>query len=99
MSEQAITEQEILTSVKRILTEIAKETFTRPGLRHPLSDDTINNMRQCLKMISIREVTLSGHDSDVSASRPKYIDEAPKNVVVSLADIKSSKPKSDSNTP
>ncbi len=92
MSDQQVTEQEILTAMKRILTDIAKETFTRPGLRHPLCDTTINNMRECLKLISVREAELSGHPSDVSASRPRYIDEAPKNVVVSMADIKSTKP-------
>ena len=91
MSDQQVTEQEILTIMKRILTDIAKETFTRPGLRHPLCDATINNMRECLKLISIREVELSGHPTDVSASRPRYVDETPENVVVSMADIKSAK--------
>ncbi len=93
MSDQQVTEQEILTAMKRILTDIAKETFTRPGLRHPLCDTTINNMRECLKIISVREAELSGHSKDVSASRPRYIDEAPKSVVVSITDIKSAKTK------
>ncbi len=97
MSDQQVTEQEILTAMKRILTDIAKETFTRPGLRHPLCDATINNMRECLKLISVREVELSGHSSDVSASRPRYVDEAPKNVVISMADIKSTNAKAKSD--
>jgi len=98
MSDQQVSEQEILTIMKRILTDIAKETFTRPGIRHPLCDATINNMRECLKLISVREVGLSGHPSDVSASRPRYVDEAPKNVVISMSDIKSNKTKSDTDS-
>ena len=96
MTEEQVSEQEILTIMKRILTDIAKETFTRPGVRHPLSDDTINNMRECLKMISVREVSLSGSggDDDVSAQRPRYIDEPAKSVVVSMQDLKK-KPSTD----
>lgn len=96
MSEEQVTEQEILTIMKRILTDIAKETFTRPGLRHPLSDDTIGNMRECLKLISVREVALSSHVSDVSAKRPRYIDEPKKSVVVSMQDLKK-KPSNDAD--
>ena len=88
MSEKQASEQEILAIMKRILTDIAKETFTRPGVRHPLSDNTINNMRECLKLISVREVELSGNDTDVSTQRPRYVDEPPKSVVVSIQDVK-----------
>ncbi len=97
MSEEQVNEQEILTIMKRILTDIAKETFTRPGLRHPLSDDTISNMRECLKLISVREVTLSGNSDDVSAKRPRYIDEPKKSVVVSMQDLKK-KPSNDNDS-
>lgn len=97
MSEEQVTEQEILTAVKRILTDIAKETFTRPGLRHPLSNETIQNMRECLKLISVREVDLSGNTDDVSAKRPRYIDEPQKSVVVSMQDLKK-KPSNDSDS-
>jgi len=97
MSDEQVTEQEILNAVKRILTDIAKETFTRPGLRHPLSDHTIGNMRECLKLISVREVALSGNSEDVSAKRPRYIDEPPKSVVVSMQDLKK-KPSNESDS-
>lgn len=93
MSEENISEQDVLVIMKRILTDIAKETFTRPGLRHPLSDDTIGNMRECLKLISVREVALSGNTSDVTTKRPRYIDEPQTSVVVSMKDLKK-KPKS-----
>ena len=91
MSKEQVNEQEILSLMKRILTDIAKETFTRPGLRHPLSDATIGNMRECLKLISVREVDLAGNESDVTSKRPRYIDEPSSSVVVSMQDLKPKK--------
>ena len=88
MSEQEVTEQQVLAIMKRLLTDIAKETFTRPGLRHPLSEATIGNMRECLKLISVREVDLSSDPVNVSAKRPRYVDEPNKSVVVSMQDLK-----------
>lgn len=88
MSEQEVTEQQILAIMKRLLTDIAKETFTRPGVKHPLSDATIGNMRECLKLISVREVDLSSDSVNISNKRPRYVDEPEKSVVVSMQDIK-----------
>ena len=94
MSDQEVTEEQILAIMKRLLTDIAKETFTRPGVQHPLTDATIGNMRECLKLISVREVDLSSDSKDISAKRPRYVDEAQKSVVVSMQDIKK-KPSND----
>ena len=48
-------EHRILRAVKSVLTDVVKDTATAPGLRHPLSDKTIDNIRECLKLISARE--------------------------------------------
>ncbi|MBN4080252.1 segregation and condensation protein A [Beggiatoa alba] len=98
MSTQQVTEQEVLAIMKRILTDIAKETFTRAGVRHPLSDETINNMRECLKLISIREADFSNNSGDVSPKRPHYVDEPKKSVVVSMLDLKSKSSNTDDKT-
>ena len=52
-------EERILRVMKRVLTGIAKDTYTRPGHRHPLSDDTVNDIRNCLSLITAREVELN----------------------------------------
>ena len=88
MSDQEVTEEQILAIMKRLLTDIAKETFTRPGVQHPLTNATIDNMRECLKLISIREVDLSADPDNISAKRPRYVDEPKKSVVVSMQDLK-----------
>lgn len=68
-------EAEILAAVKSTLTLVIKDTATPPELKHPLSDNTILMMRECLKLISVREQELAkllGHEMK---DRPFYIDE------------------------
>ncbi len=68
-------EEQILQIMKRVLTDIAKETFTRPGFSHPLSDDTIHNMREALRLISERERELASQRGDHWEARPQFVDE------------------------
>jgi hypothetical protein len=79
-------EQRILRLVKKVLTEVAKDTYTPPELRHPLSTNTINGIRECLSLISARESELNGE----STRKPRFIDEPQDKVVVQLD---TSKPK------
>jgi len=45
MSDIARTKEErILRAMRQVLTSIAKDTYTRPGHRHPLSDETVNDI-------------------------------------------------------
>jgi hypothetical protein len=42
MTDQELTKEErILRVMKRVLTDVAKDTYTRPGHRHPLSDERL----------------------------------------------------------
>ncbi|WP_455217068.1 hypothetical protein [Kaarinaea lacus] len=75
-------ELRILKMVKRTLTDIAKDTYTPPELKHPLSEQTINSIRECLSLISAREAELAGLEGQVSSSKPRFIDEPQDTVVV-----------------
>lgn len=89
-------EEKILTAVKRVLTEVIKDTATEPGLKHPLSENTINGLRDCLILITQREQELAAAAGRSMDKRPHFIDE-PKpqgDVVVSIDSISRSKPKS-----
>jgi len=85
-------EQRILRMVKKVITDIAKDTHTLPGIRHPLSDSTINNMRACLDLIVSREAELTTQHSNVSSGKPHFTDEPSGNITVQL---KSAKPNDD----
>ena len=85
MSDEELTREErILRVMKRVLTGIAKDTYTRPGHRHPLSDDTINDIRNCLSLITTREMELNEAAGRSMEHRPHFVDEPPKSVVVPL---------------
>ena len=51
-------EERILTAVKLTLAAVIKDTATPHGMRHPLSDNTIRDLRMCLALISAREPKL-----------------------------------------
>ncbi|HHI93180.1 MAG TPA: segregation and condensation protein A [Gammaproteobacteria bacterium] len=77
-------EQRILRMVKKVITDIAKDTYTPPGMRHPLSDNTINTMRVCLDLIVAREAELAAQDDNPPSSRPRFVDEPSGSVIVQL---------------
>jgi len=77
-------EERILRMVKRVLTDIAKDTSTPPGMKHPLSDQTIQNIRECLSLISGRERELAESAGRPSRSRPEFIDEPKKTQVLTF---------------
>jgi len=77
-------EERILRMVKKVLTDIVKDTTTPPGMKHPLSDTTIEGIRDCLGLIAARENELQIEAGRESQTRPHFIDEPQKNVVVTL---------------
>ena len=97
MSDQKQTQEElILQAVKIALTTVVKETATAPGLKHPLSDETLIGIRDCLGMISHREQELAQEHGRDMSKRPRYVDEVVnKEVVVSIDSLVKSKEKSD----
>ena len=85
MTEENLNKEErVLRVMKRVLTNIAKDTYTRPGHRHPLSDDTVNDIRNCLSLITAREAELNDAAGRAMNHRPRFIDEPKSWVVVPL---------------
>ncbi len=88
-------EEKILGAVKRVLTEVIKDTATQPGLKHPLSESTVNGLRDCLVLISQREQELAEEAGRAMDKRPRFTDEPREqgDVVVPLNKIGKAKPK------
>ena len=76
-------EQRILIIMRKVLAQIVKETTPDPGLRHPLSERTIEDIRECFALIAARERELAD-DAGIPQERPRYIDEPHTSTVVSL---------------
>ena len=68
-------EERILRAVKMTLANIIKDTATPHGMRHPLSDGTIQDLRQCLALISARERELAQAAGKPADEKPHYADE------------------------
>jgi hypothetical protein len=68
-------EERILRAVKRTLANVVRDTATPHGMRHPLSDATIEDLRQCLALISARERELAQAAGRDATARPRYADE------------------------
>lgn len=68
-------EEKILRAVKLALTNVIKDTATKPGMVHPLTDNTIQDLRQCLSLISARERELAEAAGRPMNDRPRYVDE------------------------
>ena len=85
MSEPELTtEERVLRMMKRTLTDIARDTAPEPGMRHPLSERTIQGMRECLMLITVREQELAKEYGRDTSARPRYRDEPRSEVVVPL---------------
>jgi len=77
-------EEEILHVMRKVLTDIAKDTYTPAELKHPLSEGTIHSIRDCLALISSREAELAKEAGRENNMRPRYVDEPSSSVVVKL---------------
>jgi hypothetical protein len=72
---EASVEARILQAMKLTLANVIKDTATPHGMRHPLSDGTIQDLRQCLALISARERELAQAAGKAVDGRPHYADE------------------------
>jgi len=68
-------EERILQAVKLTLAGVIRDTATPHGMRHPLSDATIQDLRQCLALISARERELAQAAGKLLGAQPRYADE------------------------
>ena len=96
MSQDSSKEREILVVMRKVLAQIIKDT-TPPSraMKHPLSDRTIEDVRNCLGLISLRERELADAAGAVQ-ERPYYTDEPQSAEVVSITKV-GRPPKKDDN--
>jgi len=73
MSELSI-EQQILIAMRKTLAAIVKDVTPPPGMKHPLSERTIEDIRQCFGLLAAREKELADARERVG-ERPYYADE------------------------
>lgn len=77
-------EERILRVMRRVLIEVIKDTTTMPGLKHPLSERTQDDIRRCLDLITARQGEIAEAAGIEMNERPVFGDQPKKSVVVPL---------------
>lgn len=68
-------ELRLLSAVRKTLISIAKDTMTKPGLRHPLTQDTQKMITDCLDIVVSRQAAIEKESGAHTKMKPVYIDE------------------------
>ncbi|CAK0766213.1 Segregation and condensation protein A [Gammaproteobacteria bacterium] len=75
--EQLISKEEIiLHAVRKVLTQVIRDTAVEPGMLHPLSSVTRDQIRNCFLQITERERELAVLAGRPTTARPRFKDEA-----------------------
>jgi hypothetical protein len=76
-------EHQILATLRKVLSEVVRDTTPPPGRPHPLKPQTIENVKVCFQLITSREKEII-EEAGGSAmdSRPRYADEPKTSQVV-----------------
>lgn len=77
-------EQRIMRMMRKTLTSIVRDTAPRDGNPSPLSEATVLGIKDCLVVISNREVELAKLTGRTLEERPRFTDETPSAHVVKL---------------
>ena len=93
MSNEALSkEQLILRAMRKTLASVIKDvTPKKSGYLSPLSDDTVDGIKECFTLISIRERELA-EELGMNAAKPYYVDKVQSVTVVNFIKPKSDEP-------
>ena len=68
-------DQKILITLRKTLSSVVRETTPPPGMQHPLTNQTIEDIKHCFVLISARERELAEEKGQPNTARPRYADE------------------------
>ena len=95
MDSETSKEHQILVTLRKVLSSVVREITPEPGMRHPLSDQTIEDVRQAFSLIAAREKEITEQAGMPSQHRPHFVDEPQTSNVVKLHGIGKNKKESD----
>ncbi len=65
----------LLSAMRKTLIAVAKDTMTKPGLKHPLSTKTQSMITDCLDIISKRQTEIEKSTNSYTPMKPVFSDE------------------------
>ena len=84
-------EHQILATVRKVLSAIARDTTPPPGRLHPLKTQTIEDLKQCFLLITSREKEIIEEAGSEMNKRPRFADEPKTSQVVQFTKPKDEK--------
>lgn len=88
MDSETSKEHQILVTLRKVLSSVVREVTPEPGMRHPLSDQTIEDVRHAFTLIAAREKEITEDAGMPSLHRPRFTDDPQTANVVKLHGIK-----------
>jgi hypothetical protein len=76
-------EREILGVMRTVLSSVIKDITPAPGMKHPLSGSTVEDVKNCFKLIAVRERELA-QAAGIAEERPYFSDDTSAPQVVSM---------------
>lgn len=100
-AEQFSPEQRILRVMRKVLASVVKDVTPRDGMDNPLTDRTIEDIRDIFGMISSRERELLEAFGQAMGDRPFYPGEQPsaKVIPISVGSLKAARKQAESSNP
>ena len=68
-------EQQVMVAMRKTLANIIKDTTPEPSMIHPLSKDTVEDIKACFALIAARERDLMEEMGVENKARPHFTDE------------------------
>ena len=90
MSTDLKKELDVLVVLRKVISGIVREITPDPGMKHPLSEATMEDIRQGFLLIAAREKEISDALGKPSLHRPVYKGDKPKTNVIKMHGLKSS---------
>lgn len=75
-------EMQILVIMRQVLSSIVRDTTPPPGMKHPLNNSTIEDVKKCFALITAREKEIHAQYGTDENLRPRYKDEPATSQVV-----------------
>lgn len=84
MDPETSKEYKILVTMRQVLSGIIRDITPAPGQRHPLSESTMQDIKQCFNLIAAREKEITDEAGMPNQHRPRYVDDKSRSKVVKL---------------
>lgn len=68
-------EHQILATLRKVLSEVVRDTTPKPGRPHALTPQTVDNVKLCFQLITSREKEIIEEAGSKMDKRPRYADE------------------------